>query len=75
MPNTIRMIRSRRKRWTGHVARMGDKKCIQNFGWKNLKGRENLEDLGVDGKIKLERTLGKYGGKVWTGCRTNSGLL
>jgi hypothetical protein len=24
-PNIIRMIRSRRMRWTGHVARMGDK--------------------------------------------------
>jgi hypothetical protein len=24
------------------------------FGWKNLKGKDNLEDLDVDGKIILE---------------------
>jgi hypothetical protein len=26
LPNIIRMIKSRRMRWTGHVARMGDKR-------------------------------------------------
>jgi hypothetical protein len=26
-----------------------------------------LEDLGVSGIIILERILGKYGGKVWSG--------
>jgi len=25
-PNTLRMIKSRRMRWAGHVARMGEKK-------------------------------------------------
>jgi hypothetical protein len=33
-----------------------------------LNGRDHLEDLGVDRKTTLERILGKYGGKVWTGC-------
>jgi hypothetical protein len=27
-PNIIRMIKSRRMRWAGHVARMGDKECV-----------------------------------------------
>jgi hypothetical protein len=32
-PNIIRVIKSRRMRWEGHVARIGGKKgCIQNFG-------------------------------------------
>jgi hypothetical protein len=32
-PNIIRVIKSRRIRWTGHVARMGGKEmCIQDFG-------------------------------------------
>jgi hypothetical protein len=32
-PNIIRVIRSRRMRWAGHVARMGEKeRCIQDFG-------------------------------------------
>jgi len=25
-------------------------------------------NLGIDGRIILEWFLGKYGGKVWTGC-------
>jgi hypothetical protein len=32
-PNIIRMIKSRRMRWAGRVARMGDEKCVQNFYW------------------------------------------
>jgi hypothetical protein len=38
------------------------------FLLENLKGRDRLEDLGVDGKIMLEWILGKEGAKVWTGC-------
>jgi hypothetical protein len=38
------------------------------FWSENLKGRDHSEDLRVDVKIILERILGKYGGKVWTGC-------
>jgi hypothetical protein len=34
---------------------------------ENLKERNHLEDLGVDGKIILEGILGKQGVKVWTG--------
>jgi hypothetical protein len=32
-----------------------------------VKGKDNSEDLDVDGKIILEWILGKYGGRVWTG--------
>jgi len=30
-PNIVRVIKSRRMRWVGHVARMGGR-CIQGFG-------------------------------------------
>jgi hypothetical protein len=45
-----------------------------------LKGADHLEDLGVDGRIILEWSLGKYVRKVWTGfiwlrIRTIDGLL
>jgi hypothetical protein len=33
------------------------------FWLKNLKGRDYMEDLGVD----IRMNLGKLGGKVWTG--------
>jgi hypothetical protein len=35
---------------------------------ENLKGRDHLEDRGIDGKIILELILRKHGGKVWIGC-------
>jgi hypothetical protein len=30
--------------------------------------RDQLEDLGVEGRTILERILVKYGEWVWTGC-------
>jgi hypothetical protein len=32
-PNIVRVIKSRRLRWTVQVARMGEK-CLQGFGWE-----------------------------------------
>jgi hypothetical protein len=34
-PNIVRVIKSRRMRWAGHVARMGGgERCLQGFGWE-----------------------------------------
>jgi len=44
-PNIVRVIRSRRIRWAGHVARMGERRCV----YKVLVGKP-------DGK----RPLGRY---------------
>ena len=30
-PNIVRVIKSRRLRWAGHVARMEEDKCFKNF--------------------------------------------
>ena len=32
-PNIVRVIKPRRMRWAGHVARMGER-CVQGFGRK-----------------------------------------
>jgi uncharacterized protein YuzE len=47
---------------------------------ENLREREILYDLDMDGKIILERILAKYTGKLWTGCiwlriDSNGGIL
>jgi len=53
-------------RWVWHVARMGE--WHTQFWLESLKGRDHLEDPGVDEKVILELILGKLFGKVWTGC-------
>jgi len=35
--NIVRVIKSRRMRWAGHVARMGEVKACTGFWWGNLR--------------------------------------
>jgi hypothetical protein len=39
-PSIIRIIKSRRMRWTGHVARMGRRGMHIGFWWKSRKERD-----------------------------------
>ena len=32
LPNILPVVKSRRMRWAGHVARMGEERCAQGFG-------------------------------------------
>ena len=48
-PNIVWVIKSRRMRWVGHVARMGEEReCIGSWGG-NRRERDHGGDLGVDG--------------------------
>ena len=50
-PNIVRVIKSRRMRWAGHVARTGeDRVCIGSFGGNRREG-DHWGDLGLDGWI------------------------
>jgi hypothetical protein len=33
-PNIVRVIKSRRMRWAGHVGRTGEGRCSQGFDWE-----------------------------------------
>jgi hypothetical protein len=55
---------------------MGALRSEYRFWSENLKGRNNVVDLGIDGRIILKLILGKDGRKVWTGffwLRTGTG--
>jgi hypothetical protein len=53
-PNIIQVIKSRRMRWEGHVARMGKREVHTEFWWGDLREGEHLGDPGVDGRIILK---------------------
>jgi hypothetical protein len=61
---TVRVIKSRRMRWVEHVARMGGGEVYTGFMWGNLRERDHLEDLGVDGRIILKWIRDV---RAWTG--------
>jgi hypothetical protein len=50
------MIKSRRMKWAGHVARTGEIRNIYIYS-ENLKARDHLADLDVVGRSILKRVL------------------
>jgi PAS domain-containing protein len=52
-PNIVRVIKSRRMRWEGHVARMGRGKAYIGLWWESLKEIDQFEDPGLNGRIIL----------------------
>jgi hypothetical protein len=40
-PSIIRMIKSRRMRWGGHVVRMGGREMHIGYWWESQKERDN----------------------------------
>jgi len=66
-PNIVRVIESRRMRWAGHVARMGEEKgCIGSW-WGNRREGDHWGDLGVDGWIILGWICRRWDVGMWTG--------
>jgi hypothetical protein len=64
LSDIIRVMKSRRMRWVGHVARMG----VMINGYIYLARKlDRLEYLGVDGRILLKLSLKKYDMGVWIG--------
>jgi hypothetical protein len=55
----IRPIISRRMRWAGHVARMGEGRNMCRVLVGNPEGKNHLKDQGPDGRMVLKWTLGR----------------
>jgi hypothetical protein len=52
-PTIVRVIKSRRIRWAGHVARMGEGRDVYSVWSENPRERDHWGDPGVDGRIIL----------------------
>ena len=64
-PNTVRVIKSRKMRWVGHVALLGRGEAYTGFWWGNLREIDHLEDSGRDGTIILRWIFRKWDVGVW----------
>ena len=56
----MRVIKSRRMRWAGHVAPMGERRGVYRVLVGKPEGKNHLGDPGVDGKIILRRIFRKW---------------
>jgi hypothetical protein len=59
-PNIVRVIKWRRMRWAGHVARMGERTGVYKVLVENLRERDHLVDPGVYGRIILRWISRKF---------------
>jgi hypothetical protein len=58
-PNIIRVMKLRRMRWAGHVARIGKREVHAGFWLGDLREGDHLGNPGVGGRIILKWTLKK----------------
>jgi len=65
--NVVRVIKSRRMRWAGHVARMGEERECIGCWWGNRREGDHWGDLGVDGLIMLRWISRRWVVGIWTG--------
>jgi len=63
----VRVVKSRRMRWAGHVARMGGIEMCIGCWWGSLRERGHWGDQDVDRRIILRWIFKKLEGVVGTG--------
>ena len=66
-PNIVRVIKSRRMRWAGYLARMGEERGRIGSWWGNRRERVHWGDLGVDEWIILEWISRRWDVGMWNG--------
>jgi hypothetical protein len=79
-PTIVRVTKSRRMRWAGHVAHVGREEAYTGFWWEILRETDHLLHPGVDGRIKLiwifrKCDVGVLTGFSWLRIETGGGHL
>jgi hypothetical protein len=67
LPNIVRVVKSRRMRWVGNVARVGEERGVHRRLVGKPRERSHWGDPDVDGKIILRWIFRKLEGVVGTG--------
>ena len=65
--NIVRVIKWRRMRWAGHVARMGEERGVYRVLVGKPEERDHWGDLDVDGWIILVWISRRWDVGMWTG--------
>jgi len=65
--NIVRVIKSRRMRWAGHVACTGEEKGVYRVLVGKRRERDHWGDLGVDGWVILGWISRRWDVGIWTG--------
>jgi hypothetical protein len=70
LPNIVRVVKSRRMRWAGHVARIGEDRGMHRVLVGKPEGKRPWRDQDVDGRIILRWIFRKLEELVRTGWST-----
>jgi len=78
--NIVRVIKSRRIRWAGHVAHMGEGRMCIGSWWGNRREGDHWGNLGIDVWIILRWISRRWGvgirtGLGWPRIETGGGRL
>ena len=67
LPNILRVVKSRRMRWAGHVAGMGEGRVVHRVLVGKPEGKSHCGDPDVDVRIILRWIFRNWEGVVGTG--------
>jgi hypothetical protein len=66
-PNIVQVIKTRRMRWAGYVACMGERRGVYTVSVGNPQGRRPLERHSHRREYNIRMDLQEVGCGVWTG--------
>jgi len=66
-PNIVGVIKSRRMRWAGHVARMGEERGAYGILVRKPEGKRPMGKPDIDGWIILGWISRRWDVGIWTG--------